>query len=242
MKKNYLLLIAAMSLTLLPSAVFGQTAEEIINRYNRLSGLDTYEDMTGHSLYMDMDMLAMGGVDMNMKGIILYPLKMRFDVSAMGQDMLMVLNGDKGWMVADGNKMALPSEQIKQMTAQFDVFSNMKYDRERFEFTLLDPVTENGKKYDVVKALEKTKTEPDDAYTLYFDNKTGFLSRATIKVSSQVAPMDVEISFGDVKDFKGIKIPENMVIKSNNIIAAEIKINNLEIDYPTEEWMFAEPE
>ena len=241
MRKIYLLLTAAISLTFLSGAAYGQTAEEIMDRYIEVSGLKGCEDMRGRSIYMDMNVLTMG-LDMNIKGTILYPSRMRFDMTVAGQNMLLVIDGEKGWMVAAGMKQVLPPEQVKQMSAQNDMFSQMTFDKDRFELTLLDPVTEKGKKYDVLKAVEKAKTGPEAESIIYLDSETGFVVRSTGCVpGADGSLIATKVIFGDIRDFNGIKMPETMLVTAGNI-STEIKVKSFEMDYPTEEWMFAEPE
>ena len=235
------LLIASVSLILAPAQALGQTAAEIVDRYARVSGLDGFEDMAGRSVFMEINIASQGG-DAALTGIICYPLKMRLEMSLAGQDMLMVLNGRKGWLVVDGAKQPLPARQVEQLARQNDILANLRFDKGSFDFTLLEPVAEDGALYDVVRAVPKFRDTPVKEQVVCFDRETGFIANARNTVEHDGKKIAVEVVYGEIVAFGPVRIPGRIATAAEGIAPTEVTIKNVVPDYPVEEWMFAEPE
>jgi|GEM_PF-1590952 len=242
MKRICFLLAAIVFLMVMPARVAAQDAEAVMDRYLKVSGFDKLTDnLADQSVMIEMNVKA-GGIGMPIKGYIKYPDKMRIEMSMMGENVLMVLNGKKGWMVMAGTKQPLPAATVDQMAKQNDVMSNMKWDSSKFEMELLDQVTEDGKKLDVVKAIPKEKNLPVIEQVIYFNNADGMIVYVDAKIEAEGQSMDTRVVYGDYKTINGVRIPKSLVTIIGGVTAAEIDINTMEFNYPTADWMFAEPE
>lgn len=242
MKKFCLLLAAFVSLVLIPLDATAQTADALMDRYLKVSGFEGFsKTQAGQSVLVEMNVSSQG-MNIPIKGIIKYPLQMRFEMSMNGQDMLMVLNGNRGWMVVGGQKQPLPGTTIDQMAQQNDLMGNMVWDKTKFDLQLLEPLTKDGKKYDVLKLTPKVKLPNVNEQTVYFDNATGFISYVETTAENAGQTVDVKVVYGDIQTMNGVKMPKNLTTYMNGMKLAEIDIKNMQFNYPTEEQMFAEPQ
>lgn len=231
MKK--LLFFCAFALVALSSCA--QDVEAIMSRYEKVTGLDKIVKSKDISLLTEMTIEAQS-MKIPVKAIMQGD-KMRLEMEAMGMKMLMVRNGDKGWMSAGGQVQALPKEAIEQQAKQGDVLANMSWDKTKYDFAYIGEEKSGELTLQKVEATDKDPNAEIKKMTLYFDKATGLVK--TAKGSQGGA--EVEVSFDEYKDFNGLKLPAVMDTKMAGKSAAKITITNMELDYPTAEWMFVEP-
>lgn len=236
--KKLLFLVSALAIAGIFGQVSAQSAASVVERYNKATGVGSV-DVSKSNMMMKMTISNMG-MKMPYTIVMANPThRMRMEMEANGQKILIVVSGEKGWMSMPGmGVQPLPAEQIKQFQGQVNLLSNMKWDAGSFNFELLAPVTENGKKYDVVRATAKKADAPTKEQTLYFDNATGLIAF----VDAEAAPgQNARVVFGNYKTAGKLKYPSELKTLIGGKEASTITIDALEFDYPVKDEMFAEP-
>lgn len=232
--KKLILAAALVACSALTS--YAQDAQTTIKRYMDATNLKAL-DNNNQSMMFDMTTsVEQGGQKMLMPIKIIQENpgnKMRVEMEAMGQKVLLVINGKQGWMQTGGVVTPLPEAQLSQMAGQNDVLSNMKWDASKFTFEYL---TEK----DGVESIKITPLDPKKAteiITANFVKATGLLQSINMKAQA----MDVKIDFTDYKAFGDIKLPTVLTTSMNDKAVATMTITKFEVDFPTAAYMFVEP-
>lgn len=216
-------------------ATFAQDANAILDRYTKETNINSVAPDKQNSLMIELLVKANQGgtnIEIPIKSITQNPGgKLRMEMNMMGQPVLMVVNGKQGWMQMQGQVQALPEAQLKQMSAQGDYLSSMRFDKSKFNLVFVEE--KDGMQ--VVKA--NNIASPAESPTLFFNKETGLLSKMEMSVNGQT----IETIMGDYKNFVGIKIPTQMTVKMGGNEISSITLKSFELDYPTTEFMFAEP-
>lgn len=236
--KKLLFLVSALAVAGIFDQISAQNAISVIERYNKATGVGSV-DVSKSNMMMKMTISNMG-MKMPYTIVMANPThRMRMEMEANGQKILIVVSGEKGWMSIPGmGVQPLPSEQIKQFQGQVDLLSNIKWDAGSFDFELLPQVTENGKKYDVVRAKSKKGDVASKEQTLYFDNATGLVAF----VEAEAAPgQNAKILLGNYKTAGKLKYPSELKTLMGGKEASMITIDAIELDYPVKDEMFAQP-
>lgn len=113
--------------------------------------------------------MSMMGMSMEGKMKIKQPGKMRYEMNMMGQKVLMVSDGTKGWMSQGGRVIDMPMSQIEQQQRMGggDFVAQMKQQGYTFSY--------EGKEGSNYK-LKASKTGEKASY-MYFDESTHLLSK-----------------------------------------------------------------
>lgn len=223
------------------STVSAQNGAAVVEHYNKAIGIGQTDAAKANV------MAKMSANNMGMKipcTIILSNSthRMRAEMEANGQKMQVVIDGEKGWMSVPGMAIqSLQAEQIEKYQKQFDVFSMLRWDTEGYDFVLLEPRTEDDKKYDVVKAIAQKEDAKKKEQTLYFDNATGLLTFIESPASDGNPPVIGRIMFGDYKTTGKCVYPSEIKMMANGMELGGITIDTLVFDYPVTDEMFAEP-
>lgn len=206
MKKIILTFALSVMMVVSMSAQAVPTAKQIIDNYvTALGGKQKLEAVK--TLSMKNTISVMG---MEMEGKTLKKdNKFKSSQSMMGQEMVQVFDGEKGYASQMGQKMDLPAEQIAKLkTAK-----------------IMDALGLDASK---IKTVEKNQLDGKDYYVLtsedaksYFDVKTGLL----FKTENEKGKMTIN-KYADVD---GIKFVEEMSVDAAgqqvSIKNSEIKIN-----------------
>lgn len=206
MKKIILTFALSVMMVVSMSAQAVPTAKQIIDNYvTALGGKQKLEAVK--TLSMKNTIRVMG---MEMEGKTLKKdNKFKSSQSMMGQEMVQVFDGEKGYASQMGQKMDLPAEQIAKLkTAK-----------------IMDALGLDASK---IKTVEKNQLDGKDYYVLtsedaksYFDVKTGLL----FKTENEKGKMTIN-KYADVD---GIKFVEEMSVDAAgqqvSIKNSEIKIN-----------------
>lgn len=163
--------------------------------------------------------------------------KMRAEMTMMGQKIILVINGDKGWMVMPGmNKQVLPAEQVGKTFSQNDILESVNIDPAKMDLKFIGKEKVGEVEYQVVEANEKAK--PEEKIKLYFDPATSLLAITKSKVQG----MDVTMYTLDYKNFGELLLPSVINVEAGGNTISTVTINDIDLEYPVAEWMFAEPE
>lgn len=236
--KKLFFLVSALAIAGIFGQVSAQSAASVVERYNKATGVGSV-DVSKSNMMMKMTISNMG-MKMPYTIVMANPThRMRMEMEANGQKILIVVSGEKGWMSMPGmGVQPLPAEQIKQFQGQVNLLSNMKWDEGSYGFELLPQVTENGKKYDVVRAKPKKADVSSNDQTVYFDNATGLAAF----VEAEAAPgQNARVLFGNYKTAGKLKYPSELKTLMGGKETSVITIDALELDYPVKDEMFAQP-
>lgn len=246
MKRNLMFfmgVISLLALCVMPSVAQDAAAETIINRYNAVTGLDNANKSGAMNSSMMECEINTAGQKMQMSSVISKPGKFRINIKMAGQDMLMVMDGDKGWIKQGDNAVQpMPQPLMDQFAKQADMSSNFMWTSKDYSFASLGEKTVNGTKVVGVKVLVKVPMEgqPSSA-EVWFDTATGLALFSNTQLSQGGQTLDVKTTYKDYKQFGIVKAASKYEIEVGGG-ASTMTVSKMEFDYPTEPWMFAKPE
>ncbi len=136
---------------------------------------------------------------------------------------VIVLNGDKGWLLPPGGSaQPMNKEQLAERREEPYVWWLMTLtplQKDGFDLTPLPDAKVNGQDAAVVKVA--SKGHPDSR--LFFDKKTGLLVKIARRAREAGVPLDREYLYSDHKDFDGVKLPAKEIITINGKKQSEVK-------------------
>ncbi|SHK39444.1 hypothetical protein [Epilithonimonas mollis] len=200
-------LIVSFALSLLFAAnVMAQnvpTAKQIIDNYiTALGGKQKLESVKTLSMKNNISVM---GMDMEGK-TVKKDNKFKSTQSMMGQEMVQMFDGEKGYANQMGQKIDFPADQVAKLKTSKII-----------EALGMDPAK--------IKTVEKNQIDGKDYYVLssddsksYFDVKTGLLSKTENEKGN--------MSITKYADVEGIKFVEEMTLNAGG---QEIKIKNSDI-------------
>jgi outer membrane lipoprotein-sorting protein len=165
-------LLAVVCLVLFTMTSFGQTVDEILNKY--------YTAMGGVEKLRSIKTLKMtGNIDIgpDMKAPFTVSMKdgnkMRFDMELQGMKMVQSLEGDSGWYIQPWGGKTDPERMSPDM---------IKDQKEQADFT--GPLFDYKKKGNTVEFLGKEDMEGTDTYKLKVTKKSGDVSYIYLDATS----------------------------------------------------------
>ena len=217
-------------------------------------GEKAYKEMK--TMYAEMEVSVMG-MNMPMKLWSQNPDKMRIEQSAMGQEIIVVNNGNKGWMKMGGNVQEIPEEQLAQSKAQNpvnDIISNnpfIDYKAKGIDITHAGTEVVNGKNCDIlaVKFNESMtlKFFIDQSTNLELKYKVEMALPAEAEESEDseeaemmAGMMQPEMFVNEWMTVDGIKVPKSMDMKMG-MMNSTIKYNKMEFNKAIDAKMFEKP-
>ncbi|WP_149239589.1 outer membrane lipoprotein-sorting protein [Dyadobacter sp. 32] len=231
---RFLLTIAAGFMTM---AAYAQTVDEIVDKHvAALGGIDKIKAIT--TIVADRS-LAVNGMDIPTKTVLVVGKSVRNESTAMGNTMLQVLDGDKGWMVrpvqfgGTGEPEDLPVDQLKQLAGSLDPFGGLVNYKE---------------KGSAVELVGKEKVDKKDVFHLKLTSKEGlvvdqFVDANTYlinKTKVAIAGQEGQIDFSDYKEVEGVKMPYTMDI-ANSQMSMSFITNKLTVNSQVDEAIFKRP-
>lgn len=209
-----------------------QEVKDIIAKFNDVSKISTFDKEKFKNFSIQVDVQTQGQ-KMDMSVIKVGQEKMRFEISVMGQLIVMVLNGNDSFMIIPGQGIKdIPAGQVKEQTKQMDVIGNFVFDTKEHGYTLK---SQEGDCY-VVEQF-KTKIPKKIIATIYFNKTTGLID----KIVSREKGFDVVTTLSQYKDFGGVQLPSVMSAKTNGEDVT-MDIKGIDFDFPVLPYMFARPE
>jgi outer membrane lipoprotein-sorting protein len=240
MKTNKLL--AAAVAVLVSASAFAQTADEIIDKHiTARGGADKIKAI--QSIVMDNSMSTQFG-EIPMTQTIVSGKGYRQEINIMGNSMVTVIDGDKGWMIrpammqGTGEPEDLPAEMLSGMKGQLDPggpLFNYKDKGNKVELVGTEKV--NGKDAYHLKITGPTGNVVDqwiDTAT-YMNVKT----RATTKMQGQ--DVTQEMVFSDFKDVEGVKFPYTMETENPQAGQMTMTTNKITINGKVDDSVFKKP-
>lgn len=210
MKKQLINLIALLAI---PALTFAQTANEIIDKnIAAIGGADKINAVK--TVQYDQSMNIMG-MDMTGKSTVVVGQSARTDISAMGQQITNVVDGDKGWMVnpmAGGTTpQAMPEDQVKQQKGNAYVIGTelATAKMKSYPAELVGKEKLNDKDVFNVKV-----TRPEGVVNYYVDATSYQLAGAKATVNVQGQSGDVNTKYSNYKTIEGLMLPSKVEISS----------------------------
>lgn len=210
MKKQLITLVALLAI---PALTFAQTADEVINKnISALGGADKVAAVK--AVQFDQRMSIMG-MDMTGKVTTVIGQSSRTDISAMGQQITQVVDGDKGWainpMSGGTSAQALPDEQVKLQKASTYIIGT-------------ELATAKDKKYPV-ELVGKEKLNDKDVFNLkvtrpegevnyYVDANTYQLAGSKATITMQGKSGEIKSQYSNYKTVDGLTIPSTVELNS----------------------------
>ncbi len=149
------------------------------------------------------------GMDINMKLIQQKGGKMMMDMQMMGQTMQkVVFDGKQGYMEAQGQKMPLPEDAVKELAENKELFPELAFGKSE-EFKVTGIEKNNGEDAYVVKGKD---------ITYFYSTKTGLKTGETRSQGGQTVPS----TYSDYKDVSGVKMPYKI---TQNLGGMDVEFN-----------------
>lgn len=229
-------LLVVLTILLACSCVYAQSVDELYQKNMKAhGGIDNINSVK--TVSMDMKVSVMG-MEIPSKMIREGKDKMRLETSAMGQNQVVVVNGDYGW-VSGPQSMTLTKEQTKVIKGQDYTNFNLKDYKTRFT-----SVENLGKvSVDSIQAYKlKIITLDSNEITMYINADTYLEHKISMKGEQAGEEHEIEFIFKNFKDFYGWKYPTQISVSSDGNSMQSIEINNVEINKPVDPKMFEKPE
>lgn len=196
----------------------GMTANSILEKYiEAIGGKEKLMGVESYSMVAEAEMQGMK-LDLEIKKTS----KDQFmqDVKVMGNSMSkQVFDGDKGYMVMQGQRKDLGEDELKKVKEESAPFP---------ELNLLNTdVTVEG--VEVIDGKKAYKIKISDEKTSFYDIETGLKVQDAVSVEAQGQQMNTTFNYADYKEVSGIKFPflliQAMGPQKFDFIVKEIKVN-----------------
>lgn len=164
------------------------TAQQVIDNY--AAALGGKSKLEAVKTVKTLSTIKVMGMEMEATTLEMAPNKSKAVQKVMGQEMVQVFDGEKGYMMQAGQRMDLPAPAIEEAKKKrlFEVLSYNAAD-----FKTVEKVTEEGKELYLLAGAGKK---------LYFDTKTNLLVKSTSDKGDMVIL--------DYMEVDGIKFPKNL--------------------------------
>ena len=164
------------------------TAQQVIDNY--AAALGGKSKLEAVKTVKTLSTIKVMGMEMEATTLEMAPNKSKAVQKIMGQEMVQVFDGEKGYMMQAGQRMDLPAPAIEEAKKKrlFEVLSYNAAD-----FKTVEKVTEEGKELYLLAGAGKK---------LYFDTKTNLLVKSTSDKGDMVIL--------DYMEVDGIKFPKNL--------------------------------
>jgi zinc protease len=208
-----------------------QTGEEILDKaIEAVGGYEAMKETKTTSAVMSM---SIQGMDLRMTVYNKKPA-FRSETDMMGQKMVMVFDGQTGWMSSQGGVQEIPQEQIKQMRDQAEMTDNplLKYKEPGAK------IEKQGKeKVEDNSCFKLALTDKNnETITVYIDANDYLLKR----IDKADKDATVEILLKDYKKVGKVMIAYLYVIKTQGM-DMELKMEKFEVNPKLDDSLFTKP-
>jgi outer membrane lipoprotein-sorting protein len=233
MKKVMLAIAVALASAV---SINAQTVDEVIDSHIKARG--GAEKLSAvKTAKMEATMSVMG-MDLPLKMSLVQGRAVRTDISAMGQEVITVIDGDKGWILAPPmgvtTPTAMPEDQLKSSASQMDISNGLlNYKASGAMAELIGKEKIDGA--DVFKV--KMTLKNGMAVTHYFDAGTYNLIKSGLKVGDT----DAFVTMSNYKMVDGISFPFTTEVTNPQMGAMVTNFSKIELNTPVDEAIFAMP-
>lgn len=235
MKMKLLFMLAFATFTL--TYAQAQTVEEIVAKHvEAMGGADKLKAITS---IVTESSIAVQGMEIPNKNIVVVGKSLRTESTIMGNAMVQVLHGEKGWKImpamlgGSGEPEDLSAEEMKPLTGQLDPFGSLYNYQEK------------GNK---VELVGKEKVDKKDMFHLKVTDKNGIISDQYLdastyllyKATTTVAGQTTEIIMSNYSNIEGLKMANTIDITSP-MGAFTLVTSKTVLNGPVDEQVFAKP-
>lgn len=210
MKKQLINLVALLAI---PALSFAQTATEVIDKnIAALGGADKVAAVKTVQFNQGMNIM---GMDMTAKTTTIVGQSSRTDITAMGQQITQVVDGDKGWainpMSGGSSAQALPEDQVKiQKGSTYIIGTELATAKDKkYPVELVGKEKLNDKDVFNLKV-----TRPEGVVNYYVDATTFQLAGSKATVSVQGQSGEIKSQYGNYKTIDGLTLPSTIELNS----------------------------
>jgi len=196
----------------------GMTAQNVLEKY--IEAIGGKEKLMGVESYSLMAEAEMQGMILNLEVKKTSKNQYMQDVKVMGNSMSkQVVDGDKGYMVMQGQRKDLGEDELKKVKEESAPFP---------ELNLLNTdVALEG--VEVIDGKKAYKIKISDEKTSFYDIETGLKIQDAVSVEAQGQQVNTTFDYTDYKEVSGIKFPflfiQTMGGQKFDFIVKEIKVN-----------------
>ncbi len=196
----------------------GMTANSVLEKY--IEAIGGKEKLMGVESYSLMAEAEMQGMILNLEVKKTSKNQYMQDVKVMGNSMSkQVVDGDKGYMVMQGQRKDLGEDELKKAKEESAPFP---------ELNLLNTdVALEG--IEVIDGKKAYKIKISDEKTSFYDIETGLKVQDALSVEAQGQQINTTFDYTDYKEVSGIKFPflfiQTMGPQKFDYIVKEIKVN-----------------
>lgn len=170
-----------------------------------------------------------------------FPNRCRVEVNPERSRIILVLDGDKGWMQAGGETQELNKASLQEKQEELYVWRLMNLTplrQDEFELKLLPDA--KVKDRDAAVVLVSHKKYP--AARLFFDKESGLLVKIARRATESGLLLSKEYVYSDHKEFDGVKMPTREVITLNGSVKfSDVKFSEYKILSRIEDKLFEKP-
>ena len=178
------------------------TAEKVIENYiDAIGGAEKLSSVTDQTVTMSAEMQ---GMKIEIETVQKMPDKFLTTMRLGGNVMQkQVFNGEKGIMVAMGQKNELEGKQLEEMRSRAKIFNELDYTGDDYEIVLdgMEDINGNPAYKIVVKNPAGVTT------TEFYDAGTKYKIRTVSTQDTEAGPMTITSDAGDYREVDGIMIP-----------------------------------
>lgn len=186
----------------------GITAESVVKKYiDAIGGKAAVEGIKTLKVAMGTEMQ---GTPIKLTQTLGSPDKFKMTIEVMGNVVQkVVLNGNTGYMEAQGQKQDLPAAEMNELKQQADLQADLHPEKYGITYTLKGIEPADGKDAYVIEE----KSKEGKSSTKYYDVASGFLVKS-IAESEQMGQKVVQTKlfsdYKEVKNGKGYKMPHTL--------------------------------
>ncbi|HTU17599.1 MAG TPA: hypothetical protein VMG10_06000 [Gemmataceae bacterium] len=170
-----------------------------------------------------------------------FPDRCRVLLNPKRDRVILVLNGDKGWIQAGGATQEMARTALKEKQEELYVWWLMTLTplrKDEFRLKLLADAKVNDR--DAAVVLVSRKDSPDAR--LFFDKRSGLLVKIARPATESGLPITKEYVYSDHKEFDGVKMPTKEVITLNGTAKySEVKFSDYKVLSRAEDKLFEKP-
>ncbi|HTN37625.1 MAG TPA: pitrilysin family protein, partial [Arachidicoccus sp.] len=181
----------------------GISIDDVLSKYiNAIGGKAAIEGLKDLTVFGSMDM---GGSAVRVIQIVASPDKLLQTVESNGNIMQkMIINGDKGYQEAQGQKQEISGDGLNEYKQEADLQADLHPEKYGISYSLNDMEKLDGKDvYNVFKASNNGK----DRATQYYDVATGLLIKEISNSADRGLSIKMLSDDKEVKGGNGYKIP-----------------------------------
>lgn len=207
-----------------------------------LGGLEKLKKIRDITIIQETTIITpQGEISITNTEIFVYPNKARTELKMPFGEIIMVLDGDKGWMKSPQGVQDLPESQIVDMKKSLarDTLNLLRsLEKEGITIQALESEEIEGKKVDIVFITDAQ----GNTTKLAISPETNLIIRKSYQGKTMMGPGKLDEYYSDFQDVSGIKIPFHSIVNSDGKKFMETKVTEVKINSDVPESLFEKPE